>query len=304
LEGGDLVAEAMNMRAKIKQWTGIPISLGIAPTKTLAKLANRQAKKSASGVCELCDPEHIAAVLQKTPLEDIWGIASGMSRRLMGLGIHSAFALSKADLSLIRKRCGVVGERIARELNGQACLMSSDPQPKKSILSSRSFGREVEDLESLEEAIASFAARAAGKLRAQGGRAQLVTAFLETNRFHGIPYANSFTLSLVRPVCDTAALISAAKACLKEIYLPGYQYHKAGVMLSALAQSDAQLSLFSPPSRSKWERLSQLADTLNCQRGRSALFHAAEGVAKPWQNRSQMRSKRFTTQWDELAEVR
>lgn len=252
LDGFDrqgLTAQMILMRQKIRQWTGIPVSVGIGPTKTLAKLANRIAKKYASdGVYDLGDdPGRLTRILGDTEIEDIWGISRRWGARLRRLGIGTALQLQQASPRRIRQALSVVGERIVHELNGIPCLGLEEIQPKQTIMASRSFGVLVTDRESLMEAVASHAARAAEKLRRQGSLAGGLYVTIRTNRFReqDRQYSNAVLIGFDEPTADTACLIRAARIGLGRIWRSGYRYHKAGVMLVELTEGRISAS---PPS--------------------------------------------------------
>ena len=326
------------MRQAIRQWTGIPVSVGIAPTKTLAKLANRIAKKYTSdGVYMMQDPALMTRILGDIEIEDIWGISKRWGARLRQLGIGTALQLREASPRQIRQALSVVGERIVHELNGRPCLMLEDVQPKQSIMSSRSFGTTVTRLTDLEEAVASYTARAAEKLRKQSGRAGGLYVFLKTNRFKPDEpqYSNATMIGFDNPTSDTATLIRAAIDGIGKLYRSGYRYHKAGVMLTELCDTDeGPLSLLNPePESDRIQKDKRMAilDQINRQMGRGTLFHAAEGITpqnrntrkdsyfkvispqdtspkiigtERWRMRSQFKSPSYTTRWSELAVVR
>ena len=274
------------MRDAIKQWTGIPVSVGIAPTKTLAKLANRIAKKYTSdGVYMMKDTALMTRILGDIKVEDIWGISKRWGARLRQMGISTALQLREASPRQIRQALSVVGERIVHELNGHPCLMLEDVQPKQAIMSSRSFGMMVTKRVDLEEAIASYTARAAEKLRRQSGRASSLYVFIKTNRFRkqDPQYSNAAMVGFDNPTSDTATLIRAAVNAISGLYRDGYRYHKAGVMLMELTDAhQGPVSLLNPePEREralKDKRMAML-DSVNRQMGRGTLFHAAEGIA-------------------------
>ena len=245
---GDLSALGLDMARTVKQWTGIPVSVGIGPTKTLAKAANRLAKKGqgpAGPVLEwarLPDPRGTLAGLAP---EDVWGISARWGERLRRLGLASALALAEADPRMLRKAFGVVMERIGRELAGVSCLpLERIPPPRKQILVSRSFGERLAQLDDLRGAVAAFAARAGEKLRRQRLRTSAVTVFLQTNPFTDAEpfYANGATLVLDRPTRDTGRLVRVADQALTRIYRPGLAYQKAGVPLPDLSPEGVEVA--------------------------------------------------------------
>ncbi len=289
----------------VRQWTGIPVSIGIAPTKTLAKAANRCAKRLPGGVRVLLDPADQRRELDGLPVEEVWGVSDGWGARLRRLGIRTAGQLRDADPGMLRRGFSIVLERLARELRGESCLALEDaPPPKKNISVSRSFGRRVEALADLEEAVACYAARAGEKLRAQGSAAGGIYVYLRTDGFNAgaAQYANAWTADFPVPATYTAAIIGAALSGLRRIYRPGYLYKKAGVILLELQDSRAvQGDLFQAPARPERDRsLMAAVDGLNRALGRDTVAFAAQGIARTWALRAEMRSPRYTTRWNEL----
>ena len=299
LSSGELVKLCADIRQRIRRWVGIPTSLGIGPTKTLAKMANQLAKKG-NGVFDLSQNQE--EILHRFALGDVWGIGSRSEEKLRALGIETAWQLREAPPATIRRLMGVVGERLVRELQGISCLPLTDVQPKKSIAYSRSFGRAVTDLQELEEALSTYVANACIKLRQQAYCAQALSVYLETTDRQ----QHQRALSLPLLTSDTPQLIQAAKGCLKVIFRKEERYKKCGVILLDLApEADIAPDLFQEidPKRRK---LAETVDALNSRFGRHTLFYAAMGVgAKPaWKMRSERRSPRYTSCWEELLVVR
>jgi DNA polymerase V len=301
LVGQSYETVSQNIRQIIRQWTGIPVSVGVASTKTLAKVANHQAKQQ-EGVCVLQDP---APVLAELPVSEVWGIGRRLTQHLEVHGITTALHLREADLALIRQLLGIVGVRTVLELRGVSCLpLELCPQPRKSCCVSRGFGRHVESLAELKEAVATYGARAAAKLRRDGRVAQTLQVFITTNRFRPQEpqYANSETLLLPYPTNDTPTIVQMALRVTEHLYRPGYRYHKAGVMLLDLSpMAISQGNLFVDEARrERAGRLMAAIDSLNQQFGVGTVRWAAEGLQQNWEMRSEMRSPRFTTRWNEL----
>lgn len=297
------------IRENIIQWLGIPVSIGIAPSKTLAKIANHAAKKRTnSGVFNISNEQTRRDVLSDLPLMEIWGISHNLTRRLNTININTALELADSPIKLIRKNFGVVGERMVMELRGYSCIDLSIGQDKKSILSSRSFHRTTSELEKLEEAVANYAARGAAKLRKQSGKAKGIHVFLRTNKFKitDPQYANSITRALPYPTSDTRILVSEAKTCLHLIYKEGYNYKKAGVMLVDLIKGDyIQQKLNGPAEDSaRSDKLMQVIDSANQIMGKKTLFVASEGKRSRALTTQNHNSKEYTTSWDGLVEVR
>jgi DNA polymerase V len=300
------------MARTVRQWTGIPVSVGIAPTKTLAKLANRLAKKGlgqSGPVLEwpkLADPE---AMLRALPVEDIWGISTRWGERLRSLGIADALALRNADPKLIRRHFGVVMERVVLELRGVSCIpLESIPPPRKQILTSRSFGERLTSLDDLRAAVSAFAARSGEKLRSQNLCAQALCVFVATSPFDTTrpPYSNAVTIDFDRPSQDSGFLIRCALRGLERIFRPGFAYQRAGVLLPDLIPSGMeQQTLFSiaGEDEGRSERLMQAVDRINRVHGRNAVRYASEGLGERWRMRQQMKSPAYTTRWAELLVV-
>jgi len=309
LDGFDklgIVEYASSIRDSVFQWTGIPTSIGIAPTKTLSKIANRYAKKSGLNVFDLRDPGLQDAILDQTPVEDIWGISNKLGMRLRALGIGSAKQLRDANIKMIRKNFSVVQERMVLELRGFSCLDMEDVQPKKSIMSSRSFGKHVSSLEELDQAISSYAARACIKLRNQHSRASGIYVFAHTNYFKkDLPqYSNSITSHFTLPTSDTGLIIIEARKCMAKLYRKGFQYKKVGIMLCDLVPSARnQQNLLDQSDHVKSDKLMNAMDEINSKMGINKAFHASQGVSKTWQIKSDLCSPRYTTVWDEFRRV-
>ncbi len=293
----------------VRRWTGIPVSLGIGPTKTLAKVASRCAKRSPGGVRILLDPAEQRRELDALPVEEVWGVSGGWGKRLRGLGINTAGQLRAADPGMIRRTFSIVLERLVRELRGEVCLdLEAMPPPKKNISVSRSFGRRVTDLHDLEEAVACYTARAAEKLRAQSGVAGGIYVYIRTSGFGdgAAQYANAWSAGFPTAVSQTGALIRTALDGVRRIYRPGYLYKKAGVILLDLQSNQAvQGDLFDRPAQppGRDDALMQAVDRLNRVMGRDTVAFAAQGLSRPWALRADLRSPRYTTRWDELPVV-
>jgi DNA polymerase V len=247
-------------------------------------------------------------VLAELPVGEIWGIGSRLSYRLHQQGILTALQLRNVELPWIQQLMGIVGVRLVQELRGISCLpLELCPTPRKSCCVSRSFGVLVETVEDLKEAVATYGARAAAKVRRDGLMAGVVTVFINTNRFkpEEPQYSNSAVVQLPQPANDGFILIQATLRAVEWLYRPGYQYKKAGVLLTELRPASmVQTDLFSDPA--KLERrgaLTRTVDSLNRQFGAGTVFCAAEGIEKRWGMRSQQKSPCYTTRWDELPEA-
>lgn len=302
---GNLYDYGARMRATVTQWTGIPVSVGIAATKTLAKLANRLAKAIPAGVFDLVDHPEMDRLLEGIRVEQVWGVGFRHSRRLQALGVRNARQLRDLDDQWVRRHMSVVGLRLVHELRGIPCNdLDLDADPKKGILCSRSFGHPVESFEDMREAVATYATRAAEKLRAQGSVASHVMVFVTTNPFRQeqAQYANSATTALTPATADTARLIARSCDMARQLYRPGYLFKKAGVMLLGVSpQADMQYDAFDPAyADSPRQRLMDACDALNARFGRDTVRFGACGFSQQWQNRRERLSDRYTTSWDEL----
>ena len=308
LPSNALVPYGQTIRTTTQQWTGIPVSIGIGATKTLAKLATRVAKRTpkTQGVVTLTSPSEVEATLAQTPLEEIWGIGPGYTRRLKAHDILTALQLRDTNDQWIRQHLGVVGQRIVWELRGISCLpLERCPPPKQSLMVSRSFGRPITALTEMREAVATYTTRAAEKLRRTQRAAGVVTVFLMTNRFTDEPpYANSVIVPLPVATQDTAELIRYALRGTAQLFREGYRYKKAGVILTALVPAQqVQTHLFDRHDRERSQRLMTAIDAINTQWGTETVRSAALGVQPRWRMRCGHRSPRYTTQWDELVLV-
>jgi len=307
LQPRNLYEYCKTIRAKVIQWTGIPVSIGIGPSKVLAKVANRVAKKQTDdGVFDIRSQKTQDEILKALDVEKIWGIAGKWAERLGRIGIEKASDLRDASPTIIRKHLSVVGERLLRELKGQSCIDLEDIQPRKNIMSSKSFGTLLTKKEPMEEALANYAARACEKLRQQNSRAQAVHVFVQTNGFRETDkqYSNALTCTLTIPTSDTRLIIEAAKFCLNRIYKQGYRYKKTGIMLLDLIPASLeQKHLFVDFDHRPGDHLMELVDRINKDHGPDTLFFGAQGVTREWKMRCGLRSPRYTTQWDELLMV-
>jgi len=297
----------LDIREKIMSWTGMPISIGIGATKTVAKIANKIAKQENIGICDLRDSNKLDQVLTTFKVENIWGIGRHLAPKLNRLGIHTAQQLRDYSAKIIRKHFGVVVEKIILELHGTSCLGIEQIKPKQNIMSSRSFGKNVTDFNSLAEAISTYTIRASEKLRGQNGKAQGIYVFIATSCFReaSSQYQNGQLQSLTIPTDDTIQLITIAKQALKKIYLPGYHYYKAGVMLTDIVPTNSQQLDLLFDENTKRMNLMKTIDAINQKLGKKTLFVAAQGTNKSaeWHMRSNNKSPCYTTSWAELLEV-
>lgn len=293
------------IRATVKRWTGIPVSVGIAETKALAKIANRVAKRTldTGGVCDLLACSDREALLNRIAVEDVWGIGPNHSRFLKQHGITTALQLRHVNDQFIRKHLGVVGLRLVMELRGVPCLeLDQCPAPKQGITCSRAFGKSVTTLTEMEEAVSSYTARAAEKLRAEKLAVTTITVFLKTNEFKDTPqYSNALTLKLPVATDTTHELIRGALQGIRKIYREEYLYKKAGVMFTGLLPvSQVQTDLFDNQDRARSKKLMAALDSVNDRFGSGTLQFASSGITKAWRTQFHKRSPAYTTDWDEL----
>jgi DNA polymerase V len=308
----DLVTYGQQIRRTVKQWTGIPVSVGIASTKTLAKLANHVAKKRTeySGVCDFSrfSQREFDILLSGIEVGEVWGVGPRINQRLQSMGISSVLDLKQADAKRIRQQFSVVLERTVTELNGVACIeLESSPQNKQQIMSSRSFGMPLTTLQDIREAVTSYVTRAAEKLRRQGSVAASVCVYVHTNPFREDEpqYQPSIAVPLVKPTDDTLLLVRAALHGLDSIFKVGYRYKKAGVLLTGL-EGKAQLmrTLFDDvDAELKSASLMRVIDSINVKMGKDTVGSAAAGIRKQWKMRRDRKSPSYTTEWDELLVV-
>jgi DNA polymerase V len=308
------VETGRSIRSRIRQWVGVPVCVGIASTKTLAKLANHCAKKSLAGKDSVCDfqalpPEELKELFARIEVGEVWGIGRRLSVQLQADGIHTVQQLRDFDIGHLRNRFGVVMERTVRELRGTPCLELTDiSPPKKQIISSRSFGHYVTSLRELEEAVSSYMVRAAEKLRRQDSIAATAYVYIRTNPHRdGEPqYSPGMMIGLPHPTNDSRELVDAVLSCLRRMYRKGFRYQKAGVMLSDITPATiVQEELFSTaPASRKSTALMSVLDRINTKMGTGTLKLASEGVGQDWKMKRENMSPAYTTCWKELPVVR
>lgn len=310
----ELYSTVKMIKDTVELWAGISVSIGVAPTKTLAKLANRIAKKNklATGcIIILLTKEDQVSAMKKTRVGDIWGIGSAYANKLLNLGITNAWELAAMSESWAYHNLGgVVGIRLIKELNSeQAIDMKDELTTKKMIATTRMFGRRVRDIGDIKEAIATYTSRAAEKLRRQHSAAKIISVFMVKkglnnvlNFHHGatvsayivLPSATSFTQELIKPALQLT----------EQLYEKGAEYKKAGVVLSGLVPDNSiQGNLFSMETRKNNRKLMEMIDNINFSQRDDILKFAASGTKKDWKMRQGLRSLRYTTRWDELYEI-
>lgn len=304
-----LSAYAHQIKNTVYQYTGLPVCVGIGPTKVLAKVANHIAKthkKQSGGVVDLLAVKVRDHYLKTLPVGKIWGIGSQSTAKLARVGITTALQLQQADETLIQKLLTITGRRILRELNGESCLpLERVEKIKQQIISSRSFGGPVFALAELKEAVASHVSAAAVKLRRQNLVAGSLSVFVQTNPYKAVAqYYNSCTMTLATGSSNTAKLIDIAWRCLSPIYRGGFEYKKAGIILNGLhSRHQVQRNFFTAPDTEKDARRMAVVDQINATHGKGTLAFAACGVQRGWEMRNAMKSPSYTTDWRQLLQV-
>lgn len=310
MEDRDLTEYGRVIQAHVKQWTGIPVSVGIGTSKTLAKLANRVAKKykGYKGVFNIIDHPKIDKILADTDVEDIWGIGRQYSKKLKKFGLMTALDLVSLPDDWVRKNMTVVGLRTILELKGIPCIeLETVSKSKKQIVSSRSFGHPAETLDDLREAMSTFCTHAVERMRMQKCVARQLFVYICTNPFKKDPqYANFLYGTLPDYSAYTPDFIALGEKLLNKIYKSGYRYKKTGVMLTdIIPEGKIQPNLFceSYPEQRK-KQIMTCVDKINQRYGTDKIFFAGNGVEKKWRMRREILSPRFTTSWAELPVVR
>jgi len=296
------------IRRTIKQWVGIPVSIGVSTTKTLSKIANNLAKKNKEydGVCILKSWFDINEALKLTPIEDVWGIGRRLSVFLKKYKINTAYDFTQLDKGWIRKNMGVVGEKTFLELCGVSCIeLELIPSDKKSCCVSRSFSKPVEKIDDLEESVSSYGTRVAEKIREEGLVAESMSIFVLTNYFNRKEkqYSNSIKLQLPYPTNNSIKIVKRALEGIKKIYRQGYRYKKAGVILYGLTKAKQTRGLLDYDRESS-DSIMNTLDRINERYGSSTIRLASEGVDKSWSMRRESVSPCYTTRFDDLVEAK
>lgn len=303
----DLESIGRKMVSSVTRGTGIPVSLGVAPTKTLAKIANKFAKKypAYDQLCIIDSEEKRIKALQLTEIGDVWGIGRRQAAKLQKQGIKTAYDFTRFSGAWVRKNMTVVGERTWKELHGISCIdMENTPPAKKQICTSRSFGKMLTDIDTISEAIASHASTCAKKLRKQQSYAASLMVFIHTNNFReDLPqYWKNTVIHLPVPTNDTQEIVHYALAGLRTIYLNGYQYKKAGVIITEITEG-AQLGLFDLVDRDKRERLMQAVDKINGEHGHNIKL-AVQGTGRGWKLKQEQLSGHYTTNLNQIIDIK
>ncbi|HDZ2852543.1 TPA: Y-family DNA polymerase [Klebsiella pneumoniae] len=308
----DLTDFGREIRETVLRRTHLTVGVGIAQTKTLAKLANHAAKqwqRQTGGVVDLSNLERQRKLMALLPVDEVWGVGRRISKKLEAMGIKTVLQLADTDIRFIRKHFNVVLERTVRELRGEPCLGLEEFAPvKQEIVCSRSFGGRITEYHEMRQAICSYASRAAEKLRGEHQYCRFISAFVKTSPFamNEPYYGNSASVKLLTPTQDSRDIITAATKCLDTIWRDGHRYQKAGVMLGDFySQGVAQLNLFDDNApRQNSEKLMEVLDHLNAKDGRGTLYFAGQGIQTAWQMKREMLSPRYTTRFSDLPVVR
>jgi len=304
----ELLTYCKHIRQTIKQWVGIPVSIGVGSTKTLSKIANHLAKKEADyeGICILKGDEKIEEALNRIEIGDVWGIGRRLSKFLRNYEVRTAKQFAFLDRRWIRKNMGVVGEKIQLELCGVSCLdLELLPSPKKSCCVSRSFSRPIEKIEELQESIANYGSRVAEKIREEGLIAQSMSIFVLTNHFNKKEkqYSSSIKLQLDYPTSDSKLIVKRAVEGIQRIYKESYRYKKAGIILYELHSSSSVRGLLDY-DKPRTDSLMRSLDEINYRYGSATLRLAAEGIRRSWHMRREKVSPCYTTSFDQLMIVK
>jgi DNA polymerase V len=302
------------IRKTVKRNVGIPVSVGIADTKTLAKLANHCAKKGlygSDGVCDFgqLDDSHRSALFSSIPVGEVWGVGRKITAGLAGMNINTVEELRCSNPEYLRQQFSIVLVKTVQELNGIPCIeLEEAGSPRQQIMVSRSFGSPVSALDDLSESVAYYTTRAAEKLRRDGSVAASICVFIRTNPFReqDEQYSRSVIVPLPLPADDTTKLVKAALCGLKSIYKPALRYAKSGVLLMGLHEKgSAQRTLFDDPGeQSRSDKLMYVMDSINQRMGKDSVTIAATGTKKRWAMRREQKSPNYTTDWNELMEAR
>lgn len=306
----DLQGVAINIKETVYRHTGIPVSVGVAKSKTLAKLANRWVKKHKLpvGVYVINEKRKFNQVLRGTPVADIWGVGGRYGRWLEANYIKTAFDLARAPEPWVRKKMTVQGARMVNELRGVSCIpLDEVPPTKKGICTSRSFGNLVTDKNTLKEAVANYAAICARKLRKENTCAKLVQVFIHTNayRTQDKQYYRSISVPLPVATSDTPEILYYALKGFEMIFKPGYNYKKAGIFVSEIVPAgQVQMGLFDRVNRVKSAQIMEMMDNVNAEFGRDLLKFAVQGSGRKWKLKQEKLSPCYTTRWDDLLTVK
>lgn len=301
-----LQSTAETIKREVKKWVGIPVSVGIGPTKTIAKVANERSKEipELEGTCVISEDQKRVECLKETPVDEIWGIGSRYAEMLNNNGVETAREFTKLPRRFVRENMTVVGLRTQKELQGTSCIELEEVQPKrKRIMRSRSFRKPITELSDLKEAVSRYASRAAEKLREEDLVAANIYVFIRTSRFSDEEfYSNGSMSELPRETSYTPALLRHALYLLENIYESGHEYKKAGVMLGEISEAGkSQKDLYeSDEWTEEKQALMSTLDELNEKFGKRSVHYASEGIEQDWKMKRNRLSPRYTTRWEDL----
>jgi len=301
---------AVSLRCRIMQWTGIPVSVGLAKTKTLAKLANRYAKKKFRdvGIYSLDTEEKETAVLKWCEIGDVWGIGPQYAKKLREMGIHTAYDFTQLPEEWTRKNMTVVGQRMYNELRGFPCIKFEEGTPaKKNICTSHQFGSLITDKEKIKQAVANHAVKCARKLRRQNSCAGTIQVFLLTNEYRkqDRQFAKHISIKIPSPTNHTNLLLYYAMKGVDMLYKSGYNFHKAGVIAEDLVpSSEVQTAIWDSENKLKNAKVMKALDSVNAQMGDNAVRFARQAGGTEWKLRTEYISKRFTTRLEDIVKIR
>lgn len=300
---GDIVIAAVAGEFTVKQQTGLTCGIGIAQTRTLAKLANHAAKTwpGTGGVVDLSDRQRQRRLMALLPIEEVWGIGRKLSAKLRVMGIETVLQLADANLQLMKRTFGVVVERTIRELNGTPCISIDALPAKQQIICSRSFGERVTQLQDMRQAVCQYAERAAEKLRQERQYCRHVSVFVRTSPYANDPYyGNNANQVLMLASQDTRDIVAAAMKALDQIWRDGYRYQKAGIMLNDFCSRPGQIDMFDEtPPRANSDSLMKVVDRINGT-GLGKIWFGGQGIDKGWRMKREMLSPAYTTRWTDL----
>ena len=298
---------ALSIRKKVKKWTGIPISIGIAPTKTLAKVANHIAKKSTKDGVFILRKSDIVRYLQYLPIEDVWGIGRKNAFKLKQYGVYTALDFRNLNTDWLRKNFSINGVRLQKELRGEICYeLEFQKNKKKNICTSRSFGKETNEYNIIRQAVSNFANTCAIKLRKEAGCCYKVSVFLMTNRYkpNVLQHYPYITLNFQTPTSDSFEIVSKANIALKNIYRDKCIYKKAGVIVQNIVSAkEVQTSLFDTINRKKRNKLMCSIDKINMLMGRDKIRLAAQGFDRKWKLQQEKLSPCYTTRFSDILSI-
>tara|TARA_Y100001978_G_scaffold31845_2_gene27558 strand:+ start:10861 stop:12102 length:1242 start_codon:yes stop_codon:yes gene_type:complete len=294
------------LREKVLKWTGIPISIGIGATKTLAKIANAKAKQKEEGIYSLKSKEDIKNILESKDVSSIWGIGNRTTIKLRYYGIKTAINFKNARPNFIKKVFSINMLKTQEELKGKKRYdINVNPETKKNICTSRSFSKEIKEYNKLKKRIISYSMRSAEKLRNQKGCAQTLTVFIQTNRFKETRYSNAKSIIFDVATNDSLEIVKKTVENLKKIYRPNYKYKKAGVVLGGIiAEQKIQMNLFDKINRIKRKELMNAIDKINYLNGKETIKIGTQGIKKYKSEKQQRLSPAYTTKWKEILNVK